>query len=172
MNHVSNSVRSFISNSLITSRLLSQASFDEQLSNLLRQAEAHIPTSFAHALEIVQSINHANALMTIYRSNYEFFASRATLTRSIPLYTRPITYQGPESCSCGLQSKCLRQAVFNEPQLVAVKGLLVGCLPSESLLASTLECFFDIDCINLIRKHTSGNVSYLTFFLNIAVSDC
>ncbi|CAM4751903.1 unnamed protein product [Rotaria magnacalcarata] len=161
MKHVNDSVRSFTSTSLITSRLLSQSSFDKQLSNLLYQTELHAPTLFANALELVQSINHGNVLMTVYASNYEFVARKSQKGLSTILYTLPITYKETRNCSCGLQSKCLTQAVFTWPRHVKVKGFLIGCLPSESFLASTLECFFDVDCINLLRNHMSGNVSYL-----------
>ncbi|CAF3320013.1 unnamed protein product [Rotaria socialis] len=164
MKHVNDSVRSFTSTSLITSRLLSQSSFDKQLSNLLYQTEVHAPTLFANALELVKSINHGNALMTVYASNYEFVARKSQKDISTVLYALPITYKETQNCSCGLQSKCLTQAVFTWPRHVKVKDFLIGCLPSESFLASTLECFFDVDCINLIRNHTSGNI-HLTHVL-------
>ncbi|CAF3353010.1 unnamed protein product [Rotaria sp. Silwood1] len=156
--HVNDTLRSFTSNFLSTSRLLSQSLFDKQLSNLTYQTEAHIPTLFVRALESVHAINHGNVLMTVYGSNYKFVARNTRKGSSTLLYTLPTIYNGSENCSCELQSKCLSQAAFTWPHYVKVKGLLVGCLPSESFLASTLECFFDIDCINIIRNHMSGNI--------------
>ncbi|CAF0911325.1 unnamed protein product [Rotaria sp. Silwood1] len=156
--HVNDTLRSFTSNFLSTSRLLSQSLFDKQLSNLTYQTEAHIPALFVRALESVQAINHGNVLMTVYGSNYKFVARNTRKGSSTLLYTLPTIYNGSENCSCELQSKCLSQAAFTWPHYVKVKGLLVGCLPSESFLASTLECFFDIDCINIIRNHMSGNI--------------
>ncbi|CAF2956088.1 unnamed protein product [Rotaria sp. Silwood2] len=156
--HVDDTLRSFTSTYFITSRLLSQTSFNKQLSYLLYQTEAHMPTLFARVLESVQAINHGNVLMTVYGSNYEFIARNTRRGSSTVLYTLPIIYYGSENCSCGLQSKCLSQAAFTWPDYATVKGLLIGCLPSESFLASTLECFFDIDCINIIRSHMSGYI--------------
>ncbi|CAF5004632.1 unnamed protein product [Rotaria sp. Silwood1] len=47
--------------------------------------------------------------------------------------------------------------MFTSPTHVEIKGLHIGCLPSESLLASTFECFYDSNCIDLIRNHMFGN---------------
>ncbi|CAF1545864.1 unnamed protein product [Adineta steineri] len=34
-------------------------------------------------------------------------------------------------------------------------GLKIGCLSSESFLQSTLECFYDLNCIQLIQNYTN-----------------
>ena len=39
---------------------------------------------------------------------------------------------------------------------MTIKGLRMGCTPTASLLASTLECFYNLSCINLIREHVTG----------------
>ncbi|UJR24406.1 hypothetical protein I4U23_005783 [Adineta vaga] len=60
--------------------------------------------------------------------------------------------------SCGLHSNCTSQASFlitNSSDPIEIKGLKIGCTPSESFLASTLECFYDISCINLIQEYTN-----------------
>ncbi|CAF3971974.1 unnamed protein product, partial [Adineta steineri] len=38
---------------------------------------------------------------------------------------------------------------------IPIKGLKIGCTPSESFRASTLECFYDRSCINLIHQYTN-----------------
>jgi hypothetical protein len=159
--HVNETIRSFTSTSFVTSRLLSQSSFDTQVSNLLYQIEANIPTAFTRALQLAQAINHENKLITVYGSNYKLVVHKNRTSRATLVYTQPVIYYKSTNCSCGLQSNCVTQAAFTWPDYVIVKGLLIGCFPSQSLLASTLECFFDIDCINLIRNYMPGDVSYL-----------
>ena len=39
--------------------------------------------------------------------------------------------------------------------IIPIKGLKMGCTPTESFLASTLECFYDVSCINLIQEHVT-----------------
>jgi hypothetical protein len=159
--HVNDTIRSVTSMSLVTSRLLSQSSFDAQLSNLLYQTEVSAPTIFTRALQLVQTINDGNALTAVHGGSYEHIVHRDQHNRVRLLYSRSITYYGSTNCTCGLQSNCVIQAAFIWPRYAAVKGLLIGCLPSRSLFASTLECFFDPDCIDLIRSYMSGDVSYL-----------
>jgi hypothetical protein len=160
--HVNDAVRSFNSTSLVSTRLLSQSSFNTQLSNLLYQIEVNAPADFARTLQLTQAINHGNKLMTVYGSNYKLVARQNRTNNFTVLYTLPVSYHGPTNCSCGLQSECLTQAAFTWPHYIAVKGFFIGCLPSESLLSSTLECFFDVDCIDLIQHLMPGNVSYST----------
>ena len=101
--------------------------------------------------------------MSIYGSNYEFVARKSQLGLPRVLFAQPVVYNDSTNCSCTSQLPCLRPATFRIPNYVVIKGLLVGCLPSESFLASTLECFFDFDCINLIQKHhLSNDVSYIS----------
>jgi hypothetical protein len=103
--------------------------------------------------------------MTVHGGNYEHITHPNTRSNPTVIYSRAITYHESSNCSCGLQSNCLIQAAFMSPRNVPVpvKGLFIGCLPSQSLFASTLECFFDVDCINLIRSNMPGNVSYFIF---------
>jgi hypothetical protein len=166
--HVNDTIRLFTSTFFVTSRLLSQSSFDIQISNLLNQTEANIATAFIREIQLAQAINDDNKLLTIYQSNYQLIVHRDRNHSITVLHTQPITYNKSANCSCGLQSNCVTQAAFTWPDYVEVKGLFIGCLPSQSLLASTLECFFDIDCLNLIRKHMGDDVSYLNskFYLD------
>ncbi|CAF1393711.1 unnamed protein product [Adineta steineri] len=46
----------------------------------------------------------------------------------------------------------------------------MGCTPSESLLASTLECFYDQSCINLIQTMAGYNKNITPIPLNITNS--
>jgi hypothetical protein len=158
--HVNDTVRSFTSMPFVTSRLLSQSSFDTQLSNLLYQSEANLPTVFTRALQLVHGINDGKTLTTVHGGNYEHIIHPNRFSNPRILYSRSITYRGSTNCTCGLQSNCVIQAAFLWPSFAPVKGLFIGCLPSQSLFASTLECLFDVACINLIRSYMPGGVSY------------
>jgi hypothetical protein len=160
--HVNDTIRSFTSMSFVTSRLLTQSSFDAQLSNLLYQTEANVPTSFTRALQLVQAINHDNALMTVYGGNYEHIIHPNRISNARILYSQAINYYDSINCSCGLQPNCVIKAAFTWPNYTTVKGLFIGCLPGQSFFASTLECFYDVDCIDLIRSYMPGDVSYLS----------
>ena len=76
-----------------------------------------------------------------------------TLDGSLAL-TRPVIYDN--NCSCALNKSCTTQAVFiNESftSITPVKGFKIGCTPTESFLSSTLECFYDLSCIERIQQY-------------------
>jgi hypothetical protein len=96
--------------------------------------------------------------MTTYGTNFEYI---------IPWYdglecaaiTQAVTYD--DNCSCALHANCTTQATFFQTQsseILPIKGLKIGCTPSESFLNSTLECFYDTSCVNLIQEQT-GNAN-------------
>ena len=65
--------------------------------------------------------------------------------------TEPIVYDG--NCSCFFHANCTSpgQLIENDrSHVISLRGLRVGCTPSESFFMSTLECFYDSSCIDLI----------------------
>ncbi|CAF1505696.1 unnamed protein product, partial [Adineta steineri] len=85
--------------------------------------------------------------------------------------TEPVTYDN--DCSCAFYANCTTQAGFfetNSSEIIPIKGLKMGCTPSESFLSSTLECFYDSSCINLIettiKNITIMNTTYVTELLH------
>jgi hypothetical protein len=72
-----------------------------------------------------------------------------------------------------LHQNCTSQANFirtNPSATVSIKGLKMGCTPSESFLASTLECFYDSSCINLIQEYTSHTNNINSTYSHIPLS--
>jgi hypothetical protein len=43
----------------------------------------------------------------------------------------------------------------NSSEIIPIKGMKIGCTPSESFRLSTLECFYDQSCIDLIQQYTN-----------------
>jgi len=155
--HVNDTVRSFVSTLFVTNRLLSQISFDAQISNLFNQMQMNIPTAFNRALHLAQTLNRDNKLLSSYESNYELFVHPDRSKPIISVYAQAMNYEyNSTNCSCGLQANCVANAMLNHTK---VKGLFVGCLPSDSFLVSTLECFFDQECIDLLQSGMSADVS-------------
>ena len=122
---------------------------------MIEQSKSSAPTTFDHLLRLIRSINDGNGMISTYGTNfeyiipwYEFYGSYAP--------TQALIYD--DNCSCGLHSNCTTQASFirtNSTEVNPIKGSKIGCTPSESFLASTLECFYDQSCINLIQEYTN-----------------
>ncbi|CAF3511919.1 unnamed protein product [Adineta steineri] len=162
MNATYNSVNQFLTSLLVTSELLSEINFHQKLESLIEQSKSNAPTTFRRLLFLIRTINHGNAFMSTYGTNFEYIVPK---NKSGRFYapTRALIYD--DGFSCGLCSNCTIQANFitlNSSEIISIpiKGLKIGCTPSESFRASTLECFYDRSCINLIHQYTNYNNSH------------
>ncbi|CAF3918156.1 unnamed protein product [Adineta steineri] len=156
---VYDSINQFRTSLFVTSQLLSKINFDNQLGSLIEQTKSNAPTTLRRHLFLIRNINHGNAYMSTYGTNFEYVGAPNAPTYSYAS-TQAIIYDG---CSCGLYLNCTSQAIFiesNSSKLFPVKGLKIGCTPSESFRASTLECFYDRSCIDLIHQYTNYTKSY------------
>ena len=50
-----------------------------------------------------------------------------------------------------------------------VKGFFTGCMPFESLLHTTLDCLYEIDCLQLLNNHfpSLNQVCFTIFYICI-----
>ncbi|CAF1464053.1 unnamed protein product [Adineta steineri] len=163
---------------MITKQLLSEENFNLHINSMINEAKSNAPSTFIRLLSLLRATNHGNAIVSAYGTNYQYLAADDSTFQSI-LYTQAMIYD--DNCSCQLNSTCIISASFieiNSTQPITIKGLKMGCTPSESLLASTLECFYDQSCINLIQT-MAGYSTYITpiplnitnsrFLMNITV---
>ncbi|CAF3917467.1 unnamed protein product, partial [Adineta steineri] len=154
---VYNSINQFRASLLVTSELLSETNFHQKLESLIEQSKANAPTTFRHLLFVIRTVTHGNAFMSTYGTNFDYTVPKNTFGGSYAP-TRALIYD--DECSCGLCSNCTTQANFiisNSSKIISIpiKGLKIGCTPSESFRVSTLECFYDRSCINLIHQYTN-----------------
>jgi hypothetical protein len=161
---VNNSIYQFYSSLFVSTRLLSDTAFHERINASIEQIKSNTPKTFARLLFLIQSINHGNGFVSIYGTNFEYIAPWLKHETYVP--TQAIIYDN--ECSCGLYQNCTSQASFirtNSSESVPIKGLKIGCTPSESFRASTLECFYDLSCVNLIEEYTNytNNINSTNF---------
>ncbi|UJR19904.1 hypothetical protein I4U23_023036 [Adineta vaga] len=139
----------------ITTQLLSEETFNKRLDSLIERSQPIASNTFARLFYLIRSVNHGNAIISMYGTNFEYIVPWADPYGSYAP-TQALIYD--EQCSCGLHSNCTTQANFiqmNPLKLIPIKGLKMGCTPSESFLVSTLECFYDQTCLNLIQQYTN-----------------
>ncbi|UJR06780.1 hypothetical protein I4U23_011067 [Adineta vaga] len=151
---VNNFVDQFLTSLFITTQLLPEKKFFQRLNLTIEQGKSNIPIKFNHLLFLIRRINHGNAIISTYGTNFEYIVPWDRLY-NVYAPVQAIIYN--DNCSCGLHSNCITQANFTEPnssKLISLIGLKIGCTPSESFLASTLECFYNQSCIDHIEKYT------------------
>ena len=175
---VNNSINEFLSSSYVTTQLATQIEFDEKLSERIQQMQSSFSKTIMNLLFLTENINHGNAFISTYGTNYEYVLSWS-IDNNPYLATESVVYDN--NCSCQLYSNCTSQASFlstNSSEIIPLKGLKIGCLPSQSFLLSTLECFYDQSCINLIEENihstssmSSSLIKTSRFLLNTTINE-
>jgi hypothetical protein len=163
MKLVNNSINQFLSSIFISDQLLSEIDFNKSIHFLIEQSKSNAPTIFNSLLFLIRNINHGNKIISTYGTNFEYIVPLTWIERGHAYFpSEAIIYDN--ECSCGLYPNCTTQANFvsrNSNETISIKGLKMGCTPSESFLSSTLECFYDISCINLIQEYMNYNGSFI-----------
>lgn len=144
-----NSVNQLLSSLLITSRLLSEATFETQINSSIEESQTEARRVFFRLFFLLRNVLDGNEITSSYGTDFKYV---------LPWYMKSISAAITEGmiydqCSCELNKTCTSQANFigrNSSKLIEIKGLKMGCTPSESLLRSTLECFYDLSCIDIL----------------------
>ncbi|CAF1552686.1 unnamed protein product, partial [Adineta ricciae] len=179
------SVQQSLSSLLITNQLLSETLFVSRIESMIVKTKSNAPSTLARLLFLLRSTNRGNAFVSTYGTNFHYIIPPYTEFdfKKVACYTEAMLYDN--NCSCGLNTTCTVQATFTKTNLsntVPINGLKMGCTPTESFLASTLECFYNSSCIDLMFemtnfKNTTRNISYTLnttinrFPVNITVAD-
>ncbi|CAF1685887.1 unnamed protein product, partial [Adineta ricciae] len=157
---VNSYIAQLLSSFFLTDQLVSPITLQTRINTLVNSGQSNAPASFKSRLSLLRAINYGNAIVSAYGTNFEFFNPWVNETYSVAI-TQPIIYV--DGCSCATSMNCTTQAGFiakDSSTVIPVTGLKMGCTPSEALLSSTLECFYDLLCINLILQHTNNtNIS-------------
>ncbi|CAF1451279.1 unnamed protein product, partial [Adineta steineri] len=152
---VSNTVDQFLSSLLITTQLLSKMDFHARVNSQMKLSQSNAPTTLGQFIFLIRNINHGNAIISKYGTNFQYTFDCKLPCRT-DLSTKAIIYDN--ECSCGLSPLCTTQASFiesNSSKKIPIQGVKMGCTPSESFRASTLECFYNQSCLNLIEEYTN-----------------
>ena len=140
----------FDTSTMLSENAQSRETIESDANSTLLHFQLSTPRKFARTLDFIQSIAQGNGIVSSILSNWHFHSLNTTFTRHIdyPSLWPEVRSYGKNNCSCGTSATCNSQAVLNGSTL---PGLRVGCYPLEALLQSTLECLYNISCINILR---------------------
>ena len=142
----------------VSSYLTSEKEFYSRMNATVNNFIKLSPTKYTHLLDLVQLITQGNQFLT------------GTFTNAILQYNRSASneedmieilwkYPNNESCVCSLSPTACSMTyddycnhtyhgnISVETCLSPLPGLTLACYIIESLLESTQECFYDIDCV-------------------------
>lgn len=161
---VSDAIDDFLVDTLFSYYTLSPISFDLKVSRQSLFLQISTENTFQQLLQLVRTTFFDNQLQTALQTSIIQVLYHYNETLLIPFIVETsFSDVDGTTCRCGSNRTCsssvtgffdifakdtLGSYTLNEPLRANVTGFAVGCYTVESVLQSTLECLFDISCLN------------------------
>ena len=143
----------FYKGTYISASVIPLELFEPQIKASVDQFKSSTTNSFLLSLSIIRDTTQSNALFNAQLTNYEMFVRIADRSA----VSKPRVY---ESCQCPYSPTCnQKSAIYDSPNVIPtyiVPDFYVGCFAIESLLRSSLQCFYNQTCIKILRSTFSS----------------
>lgn len=147
---VSDSSSRFFSTHYISASVIPLVQFHQQIQSIMDQFRLSTTNNFLLSLKMIQGTTQTNALFSGLQTNYRIDGNQ----NDNPLHVSSKKYNG---CNCDLSAKCIQQSsiydYLSTTKLFDIPGFYTGCNVIESLLQSTLQCFYDQICIDTLQTY-------------------
>ncbi|CAF0787476.1 unnamed protein product [Adineta steineri] len=172
---ISNDLNQFLAQQMVTSQAVSREIFEAQVEALVEQMQTTTVANVQYMDQLVSLVIFNSGIMSALNTNYYLIYNPLSSLYYVERGNYPVgnymisNSSNPNNtyCNCQLMSNCAFQAGYysyairppnaqllpylpSPPPKLVVQGILVGCLPHDSMLQSTLECFYNRSCLNLI----------------------
>ena len=153
---VNNSINEFGAFTFLSKQLKSPVQFMIEINETLNQFQKRIPAEFAQTLDLVRTTAQGNALLAMFSSNWDLFVAKKGQGRNASFLSTPVIHNNTEqnkSCSCGTSRTCtIPLKIVGDYYTAIVDGMVFGCYLLETVLLSSLACFYSETCITDIRQ--------------------
>jgi hypothetical protein len=150
---INNSLQEFLNRKLVTTQAISKNLFELQATTLIEDWKVITIKNFLRTLQLIRVTQHGNHLAAA-DSNSRFYV-KMMLSKS--LVNSSVYY---DKCNCMVNASCHSpMLVVNEKlsvfgPLFEIPGFFMGCFRLEALLSSTLECFYNQTCMDIVNAKT------------------
>ena len=159
---ISNRLRQFYSSQYVSASVTPTNVFQSQTHVFISQFILSTTNEFLLSLSMIRKTTQSNSLVSGQLTNYRLYPDTVS-----EIFTKSIWYG---DCMCASSAACVFQyAIVNYPnftELLQVPDFYLGCYIVEALLKSSLECFYDQNCIDELESYLGS-----TTFLNVTALD-
>ncbi len=145
---ISNSLIEFYSNEHASAFVIPEQLLKSEIESLTDRFRSSVINSFSSSLAMIRTTTQANVLYSL-RSNYRVYM--------IDVSNVDIAPNSYGNCNCRSSSTCIKLSAFyrhpNSTSLFDVLDFYIGCYTIESLLQSSLKCFYDQWCIDKVESY-------------------
>ncbi|CAF1146658.1 unnamed protein product [Adineta ricciae] len=156
-NMIETSLSDFEFNQYISPVVTSSDLFKSQIETSGKQFKSTTTYNFLVLLSLIRITNTANGLYSVTTQNYQIYLSSDGKT----YLSRPSRFG---DCECNRSSVCFSPStIYTYPQMkpiFSVPGVYHGCYIVDALFRSTLECFYDKECVDKVQSYVESSVSF------------
>jgi hypothetical protein len=147
----------FLQTQFVSPQVISQESFEFQVNSLIEDWKSTTVNTFMRTFQLVRATEQGNQLINT-NGNAQFSINSISRTIIMMAYS----FSG---CNCGLSPSCrVTTGIYDYDQysnefteIYSIPNFFMGCYLIESLLSSTLECFYNISCMLDINSYSSSS---------------
>ncbi|CAF0846729.1 unnamed protein product, partial [Adineta steineri] len=172
-NILSDSLIQFSSSRYLSASVTPKQLFELQAQSSFQQFIISRINDLLFMMQFIRDTTQANNFFSGIFTNYYFYLVPANAYPPVSI-SLPVPFE-LSNCSCMISALCTEQAVIydngnnnNDPFIVP--GLYVGCFIVEALLQSTLECFYNQTCLNILQSYGRFSSSMNVIPLNSSLS--
>lgn len=158
----------FYSTSLLSPQVLTQATLELTVEKSIEEFQQTMPASFKSQRELTNRLIFGNKLLSSLDTTLGTMLNNNPNSLN-PFIAEPFSYYDIEGtgCFCPSDYNCRSpsiicgQILYNSylpyrpaagEEVVRIPGLYTGCLPINSLVQSSLECFYDQTCVDQLAS--------------------
>ncbi|CAF1296227.1 unnamed protein product [Adineta ricciae] len=164
---VSRNLNEFYSNQYISAYLTTFDVFPSQVKTSVSEVRSSMINRFLLSFYIIRQTTLGNNLLSSLTTNYVL----AIPPRSTSAASMALNYG---DCSCATSATCIEQAYFynypNPSPSLSMPGMYIGCYVVEASLQSTLQCFYDQNCIDSTQSYLSNQSIFPITALNSSLT--
>ncbi|CAF1069768.1 unnamed protein product, partial [Adineta ricciae] len=154
----------FLQTQLISTELYEQSLLESKVEVAIRDWQATTINAFTRDQQLIQNVVQGNQIMAGFLSNFYFnFGPDNQLQPfSFPVHTQRLRKEVDTLCLCALDQRCAWHSFTlfidnNSSSAFYVPGMFSGCYLVNSILQSTLECFYNQTCLNTFQVTFGGS---------------
>ncbi|CAF1306412.1 unnamed protein product [Adineta ricciae] len=151
---------------MLINELQNSKDFLNEINNTINQFQQRIPIIFTQTLNLIRMTIQENALISMFSSNWNIIRDEEDIESNNTYITIPVIHNDTTeniSCSCATLRACSMPVGYlkdKKSSMVYFDGILFVCNLLETVLLSSLSCFYSLTCIANIRDSMDASDIY------------
>ncbi|CAF1660606.1 unnamed protein product, partial [Adineta ricciae] len=160
----------FHNSNMFVKQIISRQQFANETNKIIHRFQEKLPMEFARTLNLIRTILQGNALFSRIPFNWRIIINEENQGVNTTFRTEPVFYLNSEqntNCTCATQRTCTIPGImYNGSSSLPLRGFKLGCYSLETVLLSSLSCFYSRTCIDDYRYYTFMYLADLDLIFN------